>query len=393
MKDSRPLWAVLLVLAAGAVGLLITQLERKDVQIPVPASGKAAANAWYGVERLLGKMGVEATSAPGVRELPPSSHVVLLFARGQTSGQTEELLAWVASGGHLIAAMDPRFLRDAADDEEHEFEPEDDPIVAALGLQRSEPRLPLPDPILVVPPQGGEPLEVDAPNVSVLLGEETTCLWTDTAMTPVEHCALASFHRAPYGDGWITLLPSADFLDNDRLDEHDHARLIWALVQREGPPAGALIIYRDQPPSLWALLGQHVWPVLVAGALLLVGWLWATLPRFGPILGEPEPARRSLIEHVVAAGELLWRHGHQDLLLKSARRQVLRKTLGLGADGRAGLAVIEAVSAETGASHDEVREALFGGGGGDPDLFLRAVAGLMRLRRGARKPHSAQGSS
>ncbi len=394
MRDSRSIWVLVVLLALLAAGLLTMLIEKTEITIPVPPTGRAAANDWYGVERLLSEQGVDATSAPGAKDLPPQDHVILLFARGQTSQQVERLLNWVEDGGHLIATMEPRVVSEAASDEVLELEDSDDEILAALELTSAEALAGALETVAVIPPQGGEALSVTAPEIQVKLSDWLPCLWTE-AGAPVETiCPMSSFVRVPYGDGWITLLPEASFLDNFNLGEHDNALFLWTLVQRGGPPAGALVVYRDQPPSLWALIGQHAWPLLVAGATLLALWLWSALPRFGPVLVDPPPARRSLVEHVLASGEHLWRREHQDLLLKSARRQVLRSTLGLGAnDGKAGLAMIEAVSAETGASADEVREALYGGGTHDPDIFLRAMTALQRVRRGRKKPSTSEGSA
>lgn len=381
MRSRRALWLLLAVIALAAVGLVALQLEKEEITLPVPASGPAATNAWYGVERLLGARGVPTTSVPLLRELPETNAAILLFSRGQTDGQIARLRAWVEQGGHLLVVADPRDLeRQAEADTEVVLL---DRLLMELGvmwLSGGDP--PVFGATSFAPPQGGPSLTIEAlPSWVRAAPFSSPQLWPEPTGS-AEAPAAAPMLRLAVGAGWVTVLPSAEFLDNDHLGERDHALLLWSLLQRDGPPAAALLVYRDQPPSLWALIFQHADAVLWSGATLLALWLWGASLRFGPPLPEPAPARRSLVEHVLAVGEYLWRQQHHAVLLRSARRRVLRRVLGLDAAGPPGLAVIESVAAETGVEPELVREALHGGGPHDPELFLRAVRALERLRRG-----------
>jgi hypothetical protein len=63
---------------------------------------------------------------------------------------------------------------------------------------------------------------------------------------------------------------------------------------------------------------------MIAAAILLALALWRILPRFGPILPRPEPARRQLLEHLRAAGRFRWSRGAREQLLTAAREQLER---------------------------------------------------------------------
>lgn len=390
-SDQRGLKVLLVVIAVAVAGLIASMMEKTEISIPVGASGQALVNDWYAVELFLEGRGVPVESVTRIQELPPVDHAILLFARGQTQPQIERLEAWVRAGGHLVAVIDPvaveEWLEEADEDNPSASVPVEDPLAALAGVSAVSALRSTVEPLSLQPPQGSPSLEVDAPERWFFLLQGWMLLWpTFTELAPGAYgTTLAPYARAAWDQGWVTLLPSTRPFENTRVGERDHAAFLWALLQRNGPPAGVTLVYRHQPPSLWALLGRHGWMVLVSGAALLALWLWSALPRFGPLLPDPPPARRSLLEHVIATGEYLWRHGHHGLLLKSARRSVLRQALGNQAPAH-GLAVIEAVSAETGLEPELVRIALYGGGSDDPDSFFQAVAALERVRRGQPKP-------
>lgn len=373
------------VLALAVLALFATRLEKKSIDLPVPASGPAAANPWYGVEQLLDRMNVATTSLPGLRDLPPADQPILLFARGQTGSQTDRLLAWVQGGGHLILVVDPRALDDMDEVEGKTVGGSEDPLASAAGLRKILPGTSgVSTGLDIEPPQGPPTLSIDRPDYRLYLQPGTTVLWP--AQTDADAGPLGSrtepMARVAVGLGWITLLSSAEIFDNDHIGQRDHAMLLWSLVQRGGAPVSALIVFRDQPPTIWSLLWANAWTVVIGAGVLLVVWLWSATGRFGPLLPEPAASRRSLVEHIAATGAYLWEHERHLVLLNSARRAALSR---LGLDPRAppGQAVIEAVAHETGATADEVREALHGGGPHEPTVFLRAVRALERLRRAA----------
>ena len=448
-RDPRWMWAGLALLFVIAIAWSLRGMEWGEEEVEVGATGPARRNPWYAVELLLNGRGVPALSSEALTDLPPTDHVVLWMARQPSSEDLGRLEGWVRSGGHLIAALPAgsalRALQqrenqeivdtgapeeeasdDASDGSEPEPEVEDEPqaepeaepeggsdtgeLAAPEATGRADP-VDLNDPVLrltdlgamsvgaelgnfadVVPPQGGPPMRVEGLPWLRLVHVGARQLWP-APEGEVPGVTLAPIMRVQVDQGWVTLLVTSRPFNNSHLGEADHAALLWALVQRDGLPAGARLVVSAEPPSIWALLATYAWPALVSGGALLGLWLWATLPGFGPLLPDPSPHRRSLVEHVLATGELLWRLGHGDVLLKSARRAALREACGVSGPsvGPPGAALIEAVSGESGLSAETLRSAL-SGNATDPEHFVESARALFALRKSKRPSTSEEGA-
>ncbi len=70
------------------------------------------------------------------------------------------------------------------------------------------------------------------------------------------------------------------------------------------------------------LLVRNAGLVLLAGLLLLTLWLWRVGGRFGPLESEPPHGRRSLREHLEAAGTFLWRRRAGGAMLTAVRQRL-----------------------------------------------------------------------
>ncbi|KLD68954.1 hypothetical protein Y886_43930, partial [Xanthomonas hyacinthi DSM 19077] len=77
--------------------------------------------------------------------------------------------------------------------------------------------------------------------------------------------------------------------------------------------------------SLWRTLFTRGWPAWLPALLMLLAWLWSRTQRFGPLLASPAGDRRSLLEHVRASGEHLFRYGKAALLYTAMRQAFLTR--------------------------------------------------------------------
>ncbi|WP_369935936.1 DUF4350 domain-containing protein [Xanthomonas tesorieronis] len=323
------------------LGLLVTSVlvvwflgryERAERELALPPRGEAAYNPLYALRQTLRADGVRAESRQrldlaAMRLQPHDS--VLLFGdpRALSKPDGDALLAWVERGGHLI-------LRTPAADED------DDtvklPIFDALdvALEKGKPGHCLK---LAIPGQpehsefcNGRRFQVDYDAASNLWGSD-------------EDYAYA---RLPYGDGSVDLLAEMDFLQNgssggNRLSDDP-------LATPPAPPSGGLrdvphrllarqilapnygdgtiyLIYSAELPSLWRTLFVNGWPAWVPALLMLLAWLWWRMQRFGPLRASPAGDRRSLLEHVRASGEHLFRYGKSELLYAATRQAFLTR--------------------------------------------------------------------
>ncbi|HKH45726.1 MAG TPA: DUF4350 domain-containing protein [Thermoanaerobaculia bacterium] len=303
-RTSLLLTAAALLLAALAALWFFTAFERVEQDVEVGYQGAARANPFLAAERLFTRLGAPArTLAAEPPGMPPADHALLLVspARSLSSGQFAKIFDWVRRGGRLLVALDEA--------------PSIDPILRHWSVEVSE------------PPEAGGPevfevtlREGTKATVEILQARRLKVTRKDTQVQMGSPAGLA-FVRYAEGAGSVTFLADAGFLSNGHIGQHDHAALAWALVRAGGDaPAGVWLAVRDEVPTLAQLLAQNAWMALASGGLLIAAWLWSAGARFGPLVPDPPRGRRSLLEHVEASGDFLWRTGRGSELVQGARQ-------------------------------------------------------------------------
>lgn len=312
------------VLAAWFLG----RYERAERELVLPPRGEAAYNPLYALRQTLRADGVRAESRQrldlAAMRLQPHDSVLLLGdPRMLSKADSEALLAWVERGGHLI-------LRTPAADDDDKTTP---PIFDALdvSLEDGEPGDCLK---LAIP---GQPEHSEFCNGRRFqIDEEAASHWWGGS----EDYAYA---RLPYGEGNVDVLAEMDFLQNGGSGNRVRDN---ALDAAPAPPSGGMrdvphrllarqilapnyghgtvyLIYSAELPSLWRTLFTRGWPAWLPALLMLLAWLWSRMQRFGPLLASPAGDRRSLLEHVRASGEHLFRYGKASLLYAAMRQAFL----------------------------------------------------------------------
>jgi hypothetical protein len=200
---------------------------------------------------------------------------------------------------------------------------------------------------------------------------------------------LAALER---GAGQVVVATSLDFLRNATIGQHDHAELAWMLV---GAEPGREIRLFNQPHKLSLLdwLLDHARPALAGAGILVALWLWRIVPRFGPLVPEPAPGRRRLLEHLRAAGRHQWVAGNVAGLYRAAREACLARVLRAHPEA-AGLAP-EAMAHRLGEILDlpaaQIESALAAQSFPSTHAFASAVSTLQALHeRVARAPRKAR---
>jgi hypothetical protein len=407
-------------LIGAVVAYFLFTFERVETEVPGQTSGMARVNPYHAAELFLEEMGIPAESRFGIGELPPSDRVVVILTEDLDSRHALQarLYEWVAGGGHLVvAAIPPQPFGTGGDDEATS---DADPLLsmAGLALRRSQggsatlagPPVPgtpdagpsdrdraeqAPDhfPFLSVVPNR-EVVSVSSPATTGprLLSVELDRNWTLIRQADEEYTAPVDPYSAdpflplayaPVAQGRVTALVDPYFMTNERIGDHDHARLLYALIAPDQAPAGAVLVVRAEADSFLGLVWRHGWMVLASLFALVLAWVWSASRRFGPTLPDPAPTRRSLLEHVEAMGTFLWRHGYHAELLASARAAVrhrLAARLG-GATELEGGDLERVVSDETGIRESRIHEAFYGGQPKDKRAFTHAMIELQRLWR------------
>jgi hypothetical protein len=298
------------VLAALLGWLFHAQYTWVREEVRVGYQGEALDNDFLAAQRLLQRTGHPAASLRGLGALPAPGDVLILPRRGGPMAPPEaaRITAWVASGGLLLAAgaepEAPGAPRDA--------------LFRSFGVRvAAAPAPPAPCGLALQ----GATLRLDLGANTLQAAGSRTLAPTAPGERPEPPGQLLQRDR---GRGRALLCTGLGCLDNDNIQRLDHADFLCA-VAAQRPGGRVWIVIRDQAPSAWGWLWAHARPALAALAALLLAALWARAPRFGPPLPDPDPARRSFLEHLDASGRYQWRTGQGHLLLAASRTALLRR--------------------------------------------------------------------
>lgn len=361
-----------IALVAGGTWWWLHTYERVKRTLDLPPKGEAGYNPLYALKIALGKDGKRVDSRQrlslGSHPLRPADTLLLLAdPRTLSAEQVEALLAWVEAGGHLILRTPPPGS---------EIGEESVPLLEDLGIAVLDT-----DPVC----QGLQVGEMEQ-HVEFCEGRrfyfydkdiETSATWGDGDKEEY------GYARVPWGGGSVDVLADTDFLLNEKLEERQHAALARQLLQPNWADGGTFhLIYSANMPPFWRLLFDHGWRVLLPALLALLLWLWMRAERLGPLRPAPAPDRRSLLEHVQASGDHLYRYGRRGALYAAAHDAFMRRLRRRDPYAAAleGPAQIDAIAHRTGMASADVDAALRYPRPGDAKDFVLRIAKLLQLR-------------
>ncbi|HKY01418.1 MAG TPA: DUF4350 domain-containing protein [Burkholderiales bacterium] len=358
------------ILVLGTLGTVwfFNNFDYVDYRQWVGLRGEARRNPYLAAQRLMVELGTpadELRSVSGINRLPPKGVLVIGEAREiLTPNGRKALLDWVAHGGYLItedlsaeksdALLDAfEVSREAIDEDEREREW---PLVEFEFPDREQ-------------------------TLKAQMHEWQSIEREDSLLYARSENANHVLHFR-YGDGYVTVLNSMWFMENRALGKHDHAEILYALL--ELAPVRSAISFFNEPEdlSLWDWLAENAWTVLCAGALALTLWLWRIGPRFGPIAPDPQRERRSLLEHLRACGRFEWRAQGGPQLLEAARDVTWRR-IARAHPELAGLSKAETITylARRFDLHEEdAKRLLMAGGATNENQFIQRIQIYQRVQ-------------
>jgi hypothetical protein len=290
MKGRGAVLALVLVLAAMLGWLFHSRFYWAREDTWVGYQGEALDNDYLAAQRLLQRTGHGAACLRGLPDpLPPPGDLLILPGRIQPMAPADaaRLTHWVAAGGLLLAgAIEPQ-----------------DTLFERFGAR--------------LVPGADDPGPISFTLDGSVLGLEQH----GRIQTPEGQAGIV---RRQLGRGSALLCADLNCLRNDRIAAFDHADFLCA-VAAERPLGRVWIVTGDAMETAWSWLWQRARPAVIALAALCVAALWAAAPRFGPILPDPDPARRSFLEHLDASGRYQWRTAQGRPLLEAARGAFLHR--------------------------------------------------------------------
>lgn len=378
------LMIVLVVLAAIALGAAGFTYFFKPVttRVSLPATGEASYNPLYALKKSLHAQGLAASSYPSLNPtalvLAPGDTLVL-FTQPEaiTASQSQRLLAWVRTGGHLVipgpelgrspgALATQLGLSGIADPEPGDGDEQDDHGFRYCNRIDSR--------------RTG--VQADGAGSKFLLCDNRFTSQT-SGFQPGEGDATRGyrFARIAYGQGLVTV-SDLRFLDNDNLQSPAASDIAYQILSPVSGKGVFHLVYSADIPSLWRLLAWYGWPVLVPALLGLAAWLLMRGQRFGPLSPRPAGHRRAVLEHVQAAGEFAFRRGrgmalHTSVLNLFKHKLARREPMLAALDGEA---QVMALSERLSLAPQRIRHALQPLGMQRPDHFLQSISTLVQMR-------------
>lgn len=373
----------LVVLSALAAWFLHTY-ERVEKQIALPPRGEAGYNPLYALKKTLQADGIAVDSRQRLELADPrlgtrDTLLMLDDPRTLTPDQSRRLLQWVDGGGHLLLRTPVPRKRDQGLAV---------PMLEALGLRLSD-EAPQCQPLQV---------EGEASHVEFCRGRrflfndaEPELAWGDLRSAYV-------YARLAHGAGRIDVLADFDFLTNGEqaeanarpasgrgvggLRDGPHRALARQLLAPNYGEGTMHLVYAAQMPSLLRSVLSRGWPVWAPLLLALLAWLWLRMQRFGPLRPAPAAERRSLLEHVRASGDHLFRYNRRALLYAAVRQSFLARLRGRDPVAAAlnGEPQASAIARDLQVPIDLVRTALQAPASHDNAAFRDRISTLIQLR-------------
>ena len=358
--------------------------EQKEVTVHTGLLSEARRNPLYASRLFLKRMGILAESKHSVKgitgQFPDTDTVMLIVTKRSSFSEdnTEELLDWVRSGGHLIArsvedwkyagrkndenskSRDPlqqqlgistgkqisfdyiqsdddetntskQASKDATDettdeesdsDSSDDFDLEDDSTIGKIidffttsARDQAEHTIRL---------KGvNKPLKIQTNGFKRLLVDDEHAANTEEIKIDYQTFMI----RQKVGKGMVTLISDIRFIKNYHLEKADHAEIFWHLIHGKHPnlhqPKDVWLIHSSELPNLLDLLLKYAWTFMLSLLFLFVAWLMFATRRFGPLIPKQQEDRRSLKEHITSSGNFYWKNNDKQKLIDSSRDALL----------------------------------------------------------------------
>lgn len=349
------------------LAFVLSACDYEEVERETGYKGKARVNPWLAAERFAAEYDHEvrslaAWSAPEYDDATwfmPAS----ILSNESFNRQVEE---WIEEGGHLVLLVE----RANAEINDWGYRVEEPPLEQALlgMLERN----------------GFEIKDGDSPSASQIEFDGESFKVDAESTRHVTSFGGGSgsgiFASLEVGDGRLTVLMDSRIFRNRWIGEEEHAELLLALIDATDYD-GAVGFMRGSGLSLWRLLGEHLWPVLLGLAVLTGLWLWKNFSRFGPIESASVSSKlRAYEHHLEALGDFQWRLDRAAGLLAPLRSQIVEQGQRLSArSGRRDDDFFQFLADRSGIPRERVFRALAEAAPADSAVLTRTAADLQRL--------------
>lgn len=386
-RERMALLALLLLFIAAATWV-VRNTEWVDVQVPRTPDRRAAADRLYAAKVLLGALGVNWSAPDNLDRLPPPGATLVLMSSDWKlfPGREAALKRFVMDGGHLVVTdslLDGKLL--------------------GAWVPVTIRRVPYKPPAAgrgtrpAVPDDGCRVVH-EAAQGRAAFGTHRDYRVCAGGFRVLDSTApLAWALDGPDGHDWLTVRlgrgrvsvvdPTLNYGFNHQLPRADTALAFVAALDLR-PGAEVWLVGRESRPPWYRTAWENGAAAIVLGGLAVLLALWRGAVRFGPLMAEPAPGRRSMREQIAGTAGFIARDGGSALhraalraLDEAARARVPGYAALLGAGERAeALACPAAI--DPGALASAMNDTLVR----SPRELGAALALLDTARRGLRLP-------
>jgi hypothetical protein len=354
-------WLIILLTA-----LTLTGCDYEEVKREIGYKGKARMNPWLAAERFCA--GDENSVKSLAAWTAPTEEDAVWFVPApilSNDSFTRQLERWVDEGGHLVLLLS--HASSETNDWAHSTEePELSPAVVRM-LDRAKIELTQVD-------KKREATQID------FLEEPFQVAASSRTQVNFAGEEPQVFVSTESGEGRLTVLTDGRLFRNRWIGDKEHAALLDALIFATDR-SGNIGFLRGSGLSLWSLLAEHLWPVLIALGVLLFLWLWKNFSRFGPLEAAAGVSiLRGYEHHLEALGDFQWRLDRGAALLVPLRMKIVER--GQRVSTRAGCRdddFFQFLADRAGLSRERVQRAMSEAAPPDTAVLIRTTADLQRL--------------
>lgn len=353
-------------LTVCAIAILVMSCDYTEKEREIGFKGKARLNSWLAAERFASEVGDYEVNSHASWSVPNPDDAVWFLPTSVLGNEsfTTQVEQWVDDGGHLV------LLAEHADSQSNDwYKFHDAPrYEKALHqmLSRFEMTLKedLPSKADKIELEGEEFLVDAAADSSVVLAGGEPSIFATTTRS----------------DGRLSILMDGRLFRNRWIGDKDHAGLLNALI-KIASFGGSISFTRGAGLSLWALLVEKLWMVLMALGVLIVLWLWKNFARFGPLESAVDaPVLRGYEHHLEAMGDFQWRVDRAVSLLAPLRAQIVERGERLSSRaGRSNEDLFQFLADRSGIPRERVFRALAEPAPADAAILTRTAADLQGL--------------
>lgn len=362
------IWCRLLL---GLLVLFAAGCEFEEVTKQTGYKGKARLNPWLAAERFAERKGRPVISSGSwVKPEPGYDTYFVPVGVLNNAGVVASMKRWILDGGHLVVLLE---YSDSEWNDWNEFRSSSAEASPPLTEFLKEEGIILDHSISNKTSSGEIEFNNHVYQVEVESASKIS-LNDDAAKKDL------NFASVKVGYGRLSVLTDARIFRSKNIDKAEHAELLAGLLNAISA-GGKVVFLRGAGLSIWNLLGEHLWAILVGLLVALLFWLWKSFARFGPVESASTGSLlRGYDHHLEALGYYQWRLDKGASLLRPLRERIVENAQRAASSvGKRDVDLFQFLAERSGIPRERVVRALSESAPADATILTRTTGDLQEL--------------